>query len=111
MKAFSARLLFAVGVVAGIGSAALIGACCPQAKEIVWEVKPGTYVIDPRIEYPPGTPYPALRSDTAYQLVISADGGDAVETYQRDGKSYEARYTLGPGSPNMMRLDTNLGND
>lgn len=95
------------GLVGGLGIALAIAACCPETKDIVWEVLPGTYRVDPRLLKIPDP----LHGDTDYEVVVSADGTRAVETYQRAGKTYRTVYALGPGQDSPMRSDLNLYNE
>jgi hypothetical protein len=92
------------GFAGGIELAALI-ACCPETKTNVWEVLPGTYQIDNRLMLD------SSHGDRDYQLVISADGTRATETYQRGGKVYRTVYALGPGENSPMRSDLNPANE
>jgi hypothetical protein len=111
MKTLLRAASLAAGVATGLAMAIGFAACCPETKDIVWDVKPGSYEIDPRLQFSPTTPYPALGTDTSYHITISADGSQATESYERDGRYYEAVYRLGPAQPNEMRSDVNLSNE
>ena len=105
MRALRKGAAGVLGFLGGIAIAVTISACCPQPRDVVWDILPGVDPIDERL-----TQYP-LHGDTDYQVEVSADLSQAVETYKRNGKAYRAVYTLGPGSPNEMRSDTNLANE
>lgn len=94
-----------VGVFGGFLSALVIAACCPESKDIVSDTSPGSYAIDERFGPQP------LHGDANYQLVISADGNSAVETYVRAGKGYRTEYALGPGSESRLRPNTSLADE
>jgi hypothetical protein len=91
--------------VLGIAIAGIVGACCPEATQVVWELLPGTHPVYTDI------PQDNLHGDNDYQVTISQDLGQAIETYTRNGKAYRAVYTLGPGVPNEMRANSNLANE
>ena len=101
---WSAASLF-IGLFGGVCGALAIAACCPESKDVVWDTAPGSYTIDERFGPQP------LHGDLSYQLVISADGNSAVETYMRAGKAYRTEYALGPGSESRLRPNTSLADE
>jgi hypothetical protein len=92
-----------LGLVTGVLGALTIAACCPEVKDVVWDTSPGTYTLFERLGPAP------LHGDTNYQLVISADGNSAVETYERGGKAFRTDYVIGPGTESPLRGNDNLG--
>jgi len=102
------------GLGGGLALAAFIAACCPETKNVIWEIQPGTYRIDDRLSTDYAHDALVLdnsHGDTAYQIVVSTDGAKAVETYQRNGMTFETVYALGTGEDVVMRSDTNLANE
>jgi hypothetical protein len=98
--------LAAVGLLLGLGLALAFGACCPESKEVTYDVMSGTtYVFDPSWQATP------LHADVNYRVTFSADGGHALETYERDGRLFEATYNLRSGVSSPLRTDTTPGSD
>jgi len=94
-----------LGFLGGIAVAVTINACCPEPKLRIWDILPGIHLLDERLRQD------SLHGDTEYQVEISADLSQGIETYKRNGKAYRAIYTLGPAIPNELRSDTNLGHE
>jgi hypothetical protein len=96
------------GLAAGMTVTVAVGACasiCPDQTSIVWEVAPGTYHLDMRID-------PIfLHGDSNYQMAIAPDGNSAIETFVRDGKTHQTVYSLGPGSNSPVRTDLTPAHD
>jgi len=114
MRALGGLARALAGFAAGLAVAVLIAACCPTTKTVVWDVLPGTYHIDNRLLILAGQDAPSidpLQGDTDYQLVVSGDGTQATETFQRNGATYQTVYALGPGTETSLRSDTNLFNE
>lgn len=91
-----------LGVVTGVFGALAIAACCPDPKDVVWDVSPGTYTINLGVGPAP------LHGDANYQLVVSSDGNSAVETYQRGGQAFRTEYVIGPGIESPLRTDSSV---
>jgi hypothetical protein len=104
MKLWS-LLSLAMGLATGMLGAFAIAACCPEAKDVVWDVSPGSYSVDERFGPQP------LHGDANYQLVVAADGNSATESYQRGGKLFLTEYAIGPGSESPLRTNTSLGDE
>lgn len=82
MNALRTGLITVLGLlVGGLGSSLFTSCACPDAD--LTPVPAGIYTanVDGTVE-----------SD--YQLEVAADFQTAVETYTRDGKAYEIRYTI-----------------
>lgn len=82
MNALRTTVLAALGLLVGaLGSSLFTSCACPDTE--LTPVPAGIYVGNVDGQQEPD-----------YQLDISANFQTAVETYTRDGKAYEIRYTV-----------------
>jgi len=73
--------------------------------EIVRNIDPGVYVLDP------SGPRTEIGIDQDYRLEVSAEGGEIVETFTREGQAHRNVYRASAEIPNPLRSDRSASAD